>query len=203
MRLPLTAVLSAVLTATVLGSLATPALAHTGGAPATSILAGFLHPLSGIFHVLSMVSIGTMAALVGGRALWTVPAAFIAVMVAGAAVGLQGIALPMVELGIALSVVVLGIATACGRSVPESAAVAMAAVFAVFHGHVHGSEMALSVATALFGAGFVLATALLHALGLFGARLLNRRFDAMGTATVRLAGLGVAATGLGMVGAMI
>lgn len=191
------------LSAAALGLLATPALAHTGGAPAASAIAGFLHPLSGVDHVLTMISVGTMAALVGGRAMWSVPSAFIAVMLLGAIAGATGMALPMVELGIAVSIVALGVATAFGRSVPESAAVAMAVVFAAFHGHAHGSEIGMTTSAAEFGAGFVVATATLHAAGLFAAMLLSRQFAATGTATVRLAGVGVAAVGVGMVGAML
>ncbi|MFX4222759.1 MAG: HupE/UreJ family protein [Thalassobaculum sp.] len=203
MRLPLGTALPAALTAIAFLGFTAPASAHIGGAPATSALAGFLHPLSGIDHVLTMVSVGTMAALVGSRALWRVPLAFVAVMVLGAVAGGAGYALPMVELGIAISVIVLGLATAVGRSMPESVAVSLAAVFAVFHGHAHGSEMGVTVSTVQFGIGFVVATALLHGAGLLAALMLNRRFAAGGTVTIRLAGVGVAATGTGMLGAMI
>lgn len=203
MRSPLGTVLPAALTAIALVGFAAPASAHIGSAPATSALAGFLHPLSGVDHVLTMVSVGTMAALVGGRALWSVPLAFIAVMALGAVAGGAGYALPMVELGIALSVLMLGLATAVGRSMPESVAVSLAAVFAVFHGHAHGSEMGVTISAVQFGAGFVVATALLHGAGLLAALMLDRRFAAGGTLTIRLAGAGVAGTGMGMVGAMI
>ena len=136
-----------------------------------------------------MVAVGTMAALVGGRAMWSVPCAFVAVMMLGAVAGTSGVGLPMVELGIAVSLVALGMATAFGRTVPEIVAVALAGVFAVFHGHAHGSEMGMTVSAAEFGAGFVVATAALHAAGLFAALMLSRRFAATGTATVRLVGV--------------
>lgn len=191
------------LAVTAIGVSATPVLAHTGGAPAASALAGFLHPLTGFDHVLTMVAVGTMAALVGGRAMWSVPCAFVAVMMLGAVAGTSGVGLPMVELGIAVSLVALGVATAIGRTVPEIVAVALAGVFAVFHGHAHGSEMGMTVSAAEFGAGFVVATAALHAAGLFAALMLSHRFAATGTATVRLVGVAIASVGVGMVGAMI
>lgn len=193
----------AALTVTALGLLATPALAHAGTGPVASFAIGFLHPLTGVDHMLTMISVGTMAAVVGGRAVWSVPCAFIAMMMLGAVAGSWGLPLPMVEMGIGASVVVLGLATAFGRSLPVAAAVALAAVFAVFHGHAHGTEMAPSMSAAEYGAGFVLATALLHAAGLFGAQLLRGRFAAIGANTVRLTGLTIAAFGAGMVGTMV
>ena len=43
--------------------------------------------------------------------------------------------------------------------------------FAFFHGFAHGAEMPPSAGIVMFGAGFVLATLLLHALGLAAGRL--------------------------------
>lgn len=192
----------AVLVAASVSGLAAPALAHPGVAPAAGAMAGFLHPFGGIDHILTMIGVGALAALVGGRAVWTVPLAFLVVMTLGAAGGMLGLGLPLVELAIALSVVGIGVAMACGRSMPESAAVAVAALFAVFHGHAHGNEIGASLSAIEYAGGFVLATGLLHAGGLLGARLLARRFADSGTATVRLAGIGVAAIGTGLVGSL-
>ena len=43
---------------------------------------------------------------------------------------------------------------------------AVVGLFAVFHGHAHGTEMPLDAAGAAYAAGFMLATALLHAGGI-------------------------------------
>ena len=193
----------AALAATALGLLASPALAHGASGPAASFMTGFLHPLGGLDHVLTMISVGTMAAVVGGRAMWTVPSAFVAMMMLGAVAGSSGMPLPLVEFGIGASIVVLGLATVFGRSLPEAAAVALAAVFAVFHGHAHGTEMGATLSAAEYGAGFVVATSLLHAAGLCAARLLRSRFAAFGARTVCLTGLTIASFGAGMVGSMI
>lgn len=201
--LPVAALTVVTVTVTALGLFTTSAFAHTGAGPTGSFMTGFMHPLGGVDHMLTMISVGAMAALVGGRALWTVPCAFLAMMMLGAVAGVAGYPLPLVEFGIAASIVVTGLATAFGRSLTETVAVGLAAVFAVFHGHAHGTEMVPSMSAAAYGAGFVLATALLHATGLFGALLLSRRFVANGIATVRFTGLTVAAVGAGMVGTMI
>ena len=149
-----------------LGLIATPALAHTGAGPTTGLAAGIAHPLGGLDHLLAMVGVGLSAALIGGRALWLLPLAFISAMALAAAVALLGMPLPFVELGIGLSVVVIGILAALGASVPVTAAAAVAAAFAIFHGHAHGTEMPVDASGLAYGAGFVAATAALHLAGI-------------------------------------
>lgn len=142
------------------------ALAHSGHGDAAGFAHGFMHPLGGLDHVLAMVAVGLYAALLGGRALWLVPATFVAVMAIGGAAGAAGYALPYTEIGIALSVVVLGVAVALRVSLPTLAAMALVGVFAVFHGHAHGAEMPQSLSGYEYAAGFLAATALLHGAGI-------------------------------------
>jgi urease accessory protein len=141
------------------------ASAHTGIGGTAGFAHGFLHPVGGLDHVLAMVAVGLFAAQLGGRALWAVPATFVAVMVLGGALGAAGMALPLVELGIALSVVVLGLVVLAGRPWPLSLAMALVGTFAVFHGHAHGAEMPVGASGLAYGLGFVAATTLLHAAG--------------------------------------
>jgi urease accessory protein len=151
------------------------ALAHTGHGDAGDFAHGFTHPLGGLDHVLAMVAVGLFAAHLGGRALWLVPATFVAAMALGGALGMAGAGLPFVETVIALSVVVLGLAVARRIAVPTLAAMALVGFFAIFHGHAHGAEMPVDASGVAYAAGFMLATALLHgagiALGLTIARL--------------------------------
>lgn len=193
----------AALAATALATLAAPALAHTGGAPAAGLAAGFLHPLGGLDHLLTMISVGALAALVGGRALWMAPLAFVSVMALCAVAAAAGIAVPMVEAGIAASVLGIGLATAFGRSLSVSVAVVLAGVFAVFHGHAHGAEMPAAASGLVYGAGFVLATALLHGAGLAATLFAARFFEEAGARSVRLAGAATATVGLAMVGGVL
>ncbi|HKS65186.1 MAG TPA: HupE/UreJ family protein, partial [Xanthobacteraceae bacterium] len=122
--------------------------------------------------------VGLYAALLGGRALWLVPATFVGVMAIGGALGAAGYPLPYTEIGIALSVIVPGLAVALRASLPTSAAMAMAGLFAIFHGHAHGAEMPAEAAALSYASGFMLATALLHgagiAIGLVAGRLADR-----------------------------
>jgi urease accessory protein len=80
----------------------------------------------------------------------------------------------MVEQGIGLSVVAMGLAIALGLHLPTPAATALVAVFALVHGHAHGSEGAELASFAAYAAGFVAATALLHAAGIAAGLALDR-----------------------------
>lgn len=169
---------------------AAPAEAHTFGAAGAGLAGGFTHPLLGLDHLLAMVGVGAWAAQLGGRARWGVPAAFVAVMALGGLAGASGLHLPMVELGIAGSVLVVGALIAFGTRLGLVPAMALVAAFALFHGHAHGTEMPSAANAALYGLGFVAATALLHAAGFAAAGLARRPL------LLRLGGGAIAAAGL-------
>ena len=168
-----------------------PALAHPGHGDAAGFLHGLSHPLSGVDHLLAMVAVGILAARLGGRAMLLVPLTFVASMAAAGAYGAAGLPLPYVEVGIALSVLVLGVAIATGVALPVAAAAGLAGVFAVFHGYAHGAEMPDTASGFAFGLGFVLATALLHGLGItigLAARALPQWASRVGGSALALAG---------------
>jgi len=166
-----------------------PAFAHVGVGPIDTFSRGFLHPLSGIDHILAMVAVGLFAANLGGAALWLVPSAFVSTMIFGGALGYYGWPLPMVEEGIGLSVVVMGLAIACGVRLPTIAAMALVGLFAVFHGHAHGTEgMGLGISFLPYATGFVMATALLHVVGIALGLSLDRLGNTPSTILKRIAG---------------
>jgi urease accessory protein len=177
--------------------LSLPAFAHTGIAPHEhgSFTAGFLHPLMGLDHLLAMLGIGIWAAQLGGRAVWLVPAAFVAVMAGGAALALADAPLPLMEFGIAGSVLAIGALVAFGTRLPVLAAMAVAAVFALFHGHAHGTELPTLAMPLAYGAGFVGATALLHVAGIGIAFAVRKRAAKL---PLRVAGAAMAAIGGGL-----
>jgi urease accessory protein len=178
------------------------ALAHTGVGQASGVMHGFMHPIGGLDHILAMVAVGGFAAYLGGRALWLVPAAFVAMMAFGGWLGVEGVAIPYVEAGIAASVIVLGVAVAARLAVPAVAAATLVGVFAVFHGHAHGAEMPMDASGLGYAAGFMLATALLHSAGLtlgIGAEKLGQRYEL----ALRASGCGMAALGLGILANVI
>ncbi|MDG4905371.1 HupE/UreJ family protein [Mesorhizobium sp. WSM4898] len=173
---------------------AMPAYAHVGVGTTSSFTAGFMHPLSGLDHMTVMIAVGLWAAMKGSRAVWAWPLAFVGVMVAGAAVGMLQVPVPFVELGILASVVALGLLVALAVDLPVSAGVAMIGLFALFHGHAHGTEVPENAGGLEYMAGFAVATALLHGIGIAAALGLGLRFRAL----ARLAGAACATVGAGL-----
>jgi urease accessory protein len=175
------------------------AQAHVGVGDPSGFGHGFAHPVSGIDHILAMVAVGLFAAHLGGRALYLVPLSFVAMMIVGGALGVMGVSLPFVEVGIGLSVVVFGIAVAVGLNMPAALAMLLVGFFAIFHGHAHGTEMPESVSGLAYGAGFVFATVLLHALGIglglaigrTTSRVYGQRILQAAGATMTLVGLAI------------
>ena len=172
----------------------TAALAHPGIGDVHGFVQGFAHPLGGLDHVLAMVTVGIFAWQLGGRALWLVPATFVLTMAAGGALAMLGIPVPLVEFGIALSVIVLGAVVALGVKAPLAIAMGLVGLFAIFHGHAHGTEMPLDATGGAYAAGFMLATALLHAAGIALGFAIGR--IAHGRAAYQLGGSLVALAGV-------
>ena len=193
MRLPRLALLSVALATS-----PTAAFAHTGVGDTSGFMHGFMHPIGGLDHVLAMVAVGILAARLGGRALWLVPLAFVTMMVLGGIAGASGYDLPFVELGISGSILVLGFVLALGRQLPTALAMAMVGFFGIFHGHAHGTEMPVDAQGFAYGAGFVLATALLHASGLAFGMGADRLAGSWSARASRIAGGAMAAAGAGI-----
>jgi urease accessory protein len=163
-------------------------LAHTGVGSTSGFAHGFMHPLSGLDHQLAMILVGVFAYRLGGRALWLVPLAFVTVMALGGLLGIRGMPIPFVEIGIALSVIVLGAIVAFGVKAPVAVAMGVVGLFAFFHGHAHGSEMPLDVSSADYGMGFMLATALLHAIGIGAGFVIGLSSKTFGSNVYRAVG---------------
>jgi urease accessory protein len=141
-----------------------------------------------------MVAVGLWGAFLGLPAVWVLPVAFPVVMALGGALGAIGVPLPAVETGIAASAIVIGAAVALAVRPPIWIAAAVVAVFAVFHGHAHGTEMPGAVSPLAYAMGFVIATGLLHLSGI-ALGLLTR--SQPGTLAVRGMGGLIALAGIG------
>lgn len=173
----------------------TAAMAHVGVGSTASFAAGFGHPYSGLDHIAVMVAVGLWAALKGGRALWVWPCAFVGVMLVGGALGMAHVAVPFVEPGILASVVALGLLVALAVDLPVWLGAAIIGVFAIFHGHAHGSEVAENVGGAEYMIGFALATVSLHAIGIGIALALS---SVRMRAVVRLGGVACVLIGVAL-----
>lgn len=169
-----------------------PALGHGFGGEGLS--EGLAHPLVGADHLLAMVTVGLWSAQRGGRSLWAVPLAFMAAMAAGGLSGLAGLDLPGVEWGILASLAALGGLVAGAVRLPVAAGMAVVALFGLFHGHAHGTELPEAASPALYAAGFLLATGILHLAGLALAQMAGKALSAPGERLVRGAGVAVASS---------
>jgi urease accessory protein len=143
------------------------AFAHTeSGASSAGFFTGMMHPISGLDHVVAMVAVGLWGAQLRAPALWVLPVAFPLIMAFGGAAGAVGIDLPYTEIGIALSGLFLGSMVLFNVRMPLWAALIPVGIFAIFHGHAHGTEMPGFAVPLLYAAGFVIATGLLHLCGI-------------------------------------
>ena len=172
---------------------AEPVLAHDRQGQALGFLTGFLHPLSGLDHVLAMIAVGLWGAQLGAPAIWLLPVTFPMVMAFGGFIGLLGILLPGVEIGIALSALLLGLMVASESKPSLVIAAVLVGFFAIFHGHAHGTELPAGQSGLAYSIGFVVATGLLHLVGI--AIGVVHRWQA-GRIALRVAGAGVAVAGV-------
>ena len=156
----------AALVAVATAGFSSAAFAHVGDHSHMSFMEGLMHPFSGLDHILAMVAVGLWASQLGRRALWLLPLTFPVVMAAGAALGTSGVALPWVEIGIAGSVMVLGAAVALALRPSLAISLPLIGAFALLHGYSHGVELPASASALSYGAGFIAATLMLHAIGI-------------------------------------
>ncbi len=164
------------------------AIAHTGHGEASGFVHGLAHPIFGLDHILAMVTVGIFARQLGGRAVWLVPTTFVTIMTAGGALGLAEIPMPFVEIAIALSIVVLGAVIALSVKAPIAAAMGMVGLFAIFHGHAHGTEMPAGLSGLAYAFGFLSATTALHISGIALGILFNQLGEASRPNGYRLSG---------------
>lgn len=166
------------------------AFAHTGHEHA-GLLAGLAHPLLGPDHLLAMLAVGLWAAQQAGAARWALPLTFIISLLMGGLLGFNGVQVPLMENAIAASVLAFGLLVAVAIRLPMLIALALTALFALTHGVAHGLELPVLTSPWGYAAGFVVATAALHASGYALVRSLPRA----AAPVVRLLGVASAFTG--------
>jgi urease accessory protein len=143
--------------------------------------------------MLAMVAVGAWSAQLGGRALYTVPLAFLGSMAIGATLGIVQGGLTGTEFGIALSVLLLGIAIALERRIAPWIAAIGVGLFGLCHGYAHGLEMPGSEHRGTYAAGFLITAAGLHLVGAVGGLLLlehqqGKRWLGLGGVTIAVVG---------------
>ncbi len=170
---------------------ASPAFSHSGGVIG-GLQSGMLHPVTGLDHVVAMVAVGLWGGILGGAALWQLPVIFPIAMAFAGALGALGVPVPGIEIGIALSGLVLGLAVFFMLRPPIGLAAAIVGLFALFHGHAHGTELPEAANPLFYALGFVVATGTLHLAGIAFGTLMKWP---SGRIAVRAAGAGIAVAG--------
>lgn len=133
---------------------------------------GWMHPLSGIDHMIAMIAVGAWSAELGGSAIFKVPMAFVFAMFIGGLIGFTRINLPWTEEGIALSVLLLGLAIAMVHRISILPAVIGVTIFGICHGYAHGYEIPDMANKYIYAIGFLVTTACLHIFGAIGGLLI-------------------------------
>lgn len=157
--------------------------AHTGIESLTemvgwqAILTGILHPLLGLDHLLVMLAIGFWAGLLKGKALWLLPSSFLLMMIIGAGLQLAGIQLAAAEMLVTLSLMACGIGLLLAHRQNLASLIAglLTSLFAVSHGYVHAAEAIADLPS--YASGFLLATAMLHGIGVLLCLLAGNRLQ--------------------------
>ena len=170
-----------------------PSFAYAHPGMGGGFLHGLSHPFSGLDHIAAMLAVGVWATQLGGRAVWAVPVTFVGVMALGGALAELGLVVPFIEQGVVLSVLILGVLIAGAVRLPLWLGSALVGLFALCHGQAHGVEMPSLASGMTYAAGFMLATLVLHLLGVvFGLVMQHRTRDLV----VRAAGAGIALLGV-------
>lgn len=155
------------------------------------LAAGLLHPALGLDHLLAMVTVGLLAARLGGAWRWLLPATFVAAMGLGGAALAEIHATPF-EWAIAGSLIVLGLLVAAAKA--PRVALVLCAVAGAIHGHAHFAEGT----GAGYVSGMLIGTALLHAAGLGLGLLLHGRQPALRWSGAAMGAAGVVLTTLAL-----
>ena len=178
----------------------TVAQAHTETGTIGGFISGFRHPLTGLDHIAAMVAVGIWGAYLGAPAMWLLPVIFPLVMACGGALGVLGVLLPGVETGIALSGILLGLMIVLAARPPLWVASLLVGIFAIFHGHAHGTELPHAANAISYAVGFVIATGLLHLSGIAFGLLIRWPW---GRVAVRTCGGVIAAIGFAFLFGML
>lgn len=168
------------------------AIAHEQVGVAGGFISGFTHPILGPDHMVAMIAVGLWGAQLGNPAIWVLPITFPLVMAFGGLLGVIGIPIPFVEIDIALSAIVLGAMVALYVRPALWIAALIVGTFAIFHGHAHGSELPEAANILAYSVGFVVATGLLHLLGIIIGLLIRWP---VGERVIRACGVCIAVLG--------
>lgn len=135
--------------------------AHTGGIVDSSLMSGLLHPLTGVDHLLVLMSVGICAAKQGGKALWLYPCLFFALMTVGALMNAYAVYVPFIEPLITLSIVFFGLLVSVNPKKLADILFVGISFFAIFHGYAHAAEVPADSSRAVYFSALILMSLLI------------------------------------------
>lgn len=170
--------------------------AHSGHVDSVSFMSGLLHPLTGWDHFLAILLASFWSAF-ALKKIWVGPVLFMSGMGVGAILGLAQYSVEWFELGIAFSITGLGVLIYVHQKSNPSLALGLIGLFGFFHGYAHadalsGASSAMVSSIAIDLLGLLVATAVLHGVGVLLANKL-RQFNQMA-----YKGVGISATLVGL-----
>ena len=148
------------------------AFAHTGMLEHGGFNSGFLHPISGLDHILAMIGVG-MVAFHAVSKKYLLLVAFMGAMIVAAFAGRYGMPFLGVEEGILLSIAVVFTLIGFANRLSMNVLVPVIAFFGMFHGYAHGAEFETGSFIS-FIAGFSVSTLCLHLTGIALASALSK-----------------------------
>ena len=138
--------------------------AHTGIHATTGLVDGFIHPLTGLDHILIAVAAGYWAARAGDHGIRDM-LPFLGLLLAGMLIGLASLAFPALGLATLLAFLLVVAVIAVAIAMPEKFVYVFFSAFALYHGLSHILEMPGEVLVAGYIIGLLISTGLLLALG--------------------------------------
>ncbi|MFM2394538.1 MAG: hypothetical protein RLZZ546_2520 [Bacteroidota bacterium] len=128
---------------------------------------GIMHPISGIDHLLAMLSVGIVSNMLSKKHLYLLPLAFVSSMAIGGLLGYEQITVYFTEMAISLSVIILGAMTLITKKTTSPLPIYLfTIVFGIAHGYAHGIEMPYASHASNYVLGFSLATSIVHIIGI-------------------------------------
>jgi urease accessory protein len=157
--------LSAVLLAFITLLVSPFALAHSGADHIAGLADGFMHPVTGLDHMLIAIAAGFWAARSGSHGVADV-VYFVSLLLGGMLLGAVCMAFPQLQLSTTLVLVLTVAFIALSIAAPQHFAYVFFGAFAVYHGLVHMLEMPALITAVGYMLGLVFSTGLLLMLGI-------------------------------------
>jgi urease accessory protein len=185
--------------AAILVAMAEPAFAHhamDGETPVTwwqGLASGLAHPVLGLDHFAALIAVGCLAALARTGA-WPI-LAYVALMMAGAALHAAGLTLPAAEPSVAISLLLLGVVLADHRLRSATILLVLFGATGLVHGYALGESIVGAEPSPLYAyfAGLVVTQSAIALGTMVAARAIIDRYAAL---PLRLVGAAVAGFGL-------